>query len=86
MTPAPAPTDVTAARLPDGAVLVRWNGPAGAEFKVSRRGPEGRWQVVGRTRAHELEDGGATPGAVPAYSVSARSEAGFSDDAFSAPV
>lgn len=82
---APGPTDVTAVRAPDGSVHVRWNGPADAEFKVSRRAPDGRWQVVGRTRGHELEDGGAAPGEVPVYSVSASSAAGFSDDAFSAP-
>lgn len=84
--PVPGPTDVTAVRAPDGSVHVRWNGPADAEFKVSRRAPDGRWQVVGRTRGHELEDGGAAPGEVPVYSVSASSAAGFSDDALSAPL
>ncbi|QSR28894.1 Hypothetical protein CFH99_0090 [Nocardioides aromaticivorans] len=82
----PGATDVTAVRAPDGSVHVRWNGPADAEFKVSRRAPDGRWQVVGRTRGHELEDGGAAPGEVPLYSVSASSAAGFAADAFSAPV
>lgn len=81
----PGPTGVTAVRAPDGSVHVRWNGPADAEFKVSRQTPDGRWQVVGRTRAHELEDGGAAPGEVPRYSVSASSAAGFSADAFSGP-
>ena len=81
----PGATDVTAVRAADGSVHVRWNGPADAEFKVSRRAPDGRWQVVGRTRAHELEDGGAAPGDVPLYSVSASSAAGFAEDAYSAP-
>lgn len=83
--PVPGPTDVTAVRASDGSVHVRWNGPPDAEFKVSRRAPDGRWQVVGRTRGHELEDGGAAPGDLPVYSVSASSAAGFSEDAFSAP-
>lgn len=83
---APGPTDVTAVRAPDGSVHVRWAGPADAEFKVSRRAPDGRWQVVGRTRGHELEDGGAAAGEVPLYAVSASSAAGFSEDAYSAPV
>lgn len=81
----PGATDVTAVRAPDGSVHVRWNGPADAEFKVSRRAPDGRWQVVGRTRAHELEDGGAAPGDVPLYAVSASTAAGFAEDAYSAP-
>ncbi|SHF75867.1 hypothetical protein SAMN05443575_0827 [Jatrophihabitans endophyticus] len=71
--PAPvvaAPADVTATRLAGGAVLVRWDGPAGAEYKVSRRAPDGRWQVVGRTRATSLEDGGApADGPPPGYTV-----------------
>lgn len=85
--PVPGPTDVTAVRGSDGSVHVRWgwSGPADAEFKVSRRAPDGRWQVVGRTRILEIEDGGAAPGDVPVYAVSARSAAGSSEDAYSAP-
>jgi hypothetical protein len=69
---------VVAARSSAGSVLVRWNGAEGLEFKVSRRAADGRWQVVGRTRALEIEDGGAPAGEVPAYSVEARGAAGSS--------
>ncbi|GAB2486681.1 fibronectin type III domain-containing protein [Jatrophihabitans fulvus] len=66
-----APRAVVAARLPDGGVVVRWSGPSGAEYRVARRTPEGREQVVGRTRALEIEDGGAPHGELPVYVVSA---------------
>ncbi|MBC8092868.1 MAG: hypothetical protein H7Y15_13205, partial [Pseudonocardia sp.] len=33
--------------------------------------PDGRWRVVGRTRGHVIEDGGAPDGEVPGYAVSA---------------
>lgn len=76
--PVPVPTEVVAERTAAGSVLVRWSGAEGLEFKVSRRGPDGRWQVVGRTRSLEIEDGGAPTGDVPSYSVEARGDAGFS--------
>jgi hypothetical protein len=79
-----APTAVVATRDPGGSVVVRWSGPAGAEFKVSRRAVDGRWQVVGRTRHHAIEDGGAPAGDVPVYAVSARLDAGVSAEAYSA--
>lgn len=79
----PAPSSVVAARTAAGSVLVRWSGAEGLEFKVSRRAADGRWQVVGRTRALEIEDGGAPAGDVPSYSVEARGEAGSSVAALS---
>ncbi|TWH01895.1 hypothetical protein L615_001500000680 [Nocardioides sp. J9] len=86
-TPAPVDmvSDVVAARGADGSVHVRWRGPAGVEFKVSRRAPDGRWQVVGRTRATGIEDGGAPPGEVPVYAVSARGDDGVSPEVYSRP-
>ena len=78
----PPPNAVVAERTAAGSVLVRWSGAEGLEFKVSRRGPDGRWQVVGRTRSLEIEDGGAPSGGVPSYSVEARGDAGFSAAAF----
>ncbi|MDN5857201.1 MAG: hypothetical protein L0H84_01135 [Pseudonocardia sp.] len=81
----PAPSGVIAARLADGAVRVSWiaaPGDAGStEYRVRCRGPEGGpaaggWRVVGRTRATVIEDGGAPPGAMPVYEVSAVSQGG----------
>jgi len=69
--PVEAPRDVRAERCADGSVAVSWSGPAGAEFRVRCRRPDGGWRVVGRTRARGLSDGGAPPGALPAYTVSA---------------
>lgn len=66
-----APAAVHAERGPTGSVVVRWTGPSGAEFRVRCAMPGGRWRVVGRTREHEIEDGGAPYGPVPAYTVSA---------------
>jgi hypothetical protein len=65
------PASVTAVRLSAGSVRVSWRGPAGAEFRVRCLQPDGRWRVVGRTRAAEIEDGGAPLGPVGVYSVSA---------------
>jgi hypothetical protein len=68
-----APAQVAARRTPGGSVIVSWAGPAGAEFRVSRQGADGRWQVVGRTQGLSIEDGGASgAGAPPVYAVSAR--------------
>jgi hypothetical protein len=65
------PGSVAAVRLSAGSVRVSWRGPAGAEFRVRCLQPDGRWRVVGRTRATEIEDGGAPAGPVGIYSVSA---------------
>jgi hypothetical protein len=70
-TATPPPRDVRASRSPDGSVEVSWTGPAGAQFRVrARTGPDS-WRVVGRTTSSSLEDGGAPPGPVPVYAVSA---------------
>jgi hypothetical protein len=69
-----APGDVRAERVGDGSVAVSWTGPAGAEFRVRCRRPDGGWRVVGRTRAWTLSDGGAPPGALPEYTVSASAD------------
>ncbi len=64
------PHQVRALRLPGGSVEVSWAGPAGAMFRV-RCCDAGRWRVVGRTSAMRMEDGGAPPGPVGVYAVSA---------------
>ncbi|QJY48388.1 Ig-like domain repeat protein [Pseudonocardia broussonetiae] len=65
------PSAVRAERGPTGSVVVRWTGPPGAEYRVRCAMPGGRWRVVGRTREHEIEDGGAPDGPLPGYTVSA---------------
>ncbi|MGX9293636.1 hypothetical protein [Tsukamurella paurometabola] len=66
----PAPPTAVAAHPVDGAVLVTWSSPHPvADYKVSRRRPDGGWSVVGRTRETRLEDGGAPRRAVPVYAV-----------------
>ncbi|MET9325892.1 hypothetical protein [Tsukamurella sp. NPDC003166] len=85
-TPAPsarpaAPTAVTARQV-DGAVLVTWASPhPAADYRVSRQQPDGAWKVVGRTRATELEDGGAPRRTVPTYAVIAVVDGVASDEA-----
>lgn len=79
-----APAAVRAVRARDGSVLVSWRGPAGAQYKVSRRTPDGRWQVVGRTSATSLEDGGAPgSGAPPVYAVVAARDGVYSAEVLS---
>ncbi|HVL83432.1 MAG TPA: hypothetical protein VM367_03935 [Pseudonocardia sp.] len=65
------PREVRVARLAGGSVEVSWQGPGGVEYRVRCLGPDGRWRVVGRTRAGSIEDGGAGPGVLPVYAVSA---------------
>ncbi|MDN5932539.1 MAG: hypothetical protein L0I24_15980, partial [Pseudonocardia sp.] len=67
------PSAVRAERAPDGSVVVTWSrtGQPEAEFRVRCRMPDGRWRVVGRTRGHRIEDGGAPDGPVSEYTVSA---------------
>ena len=84
-TPGPAaPAGVLAVRAGDGTVDVTWTPVADdVEYRV-RRLDGARWQVVGRTRATRLQDGGAPAGTVPVYAVSAarggvRSAEGRSD-------
>ncbi|MBV9922143.1 MAG: hypothetical protein JOY78_15000 [Pseudonocardia sp.] len=78
------PAGVLAVRAGDGTVDVTWTPVAGdVEYRV-RRLDDDRWQVVGRTRATRLQDGGAPAGTTPVYAVSAarggvRSAEGRSD-------
>jgi hypothetical protein len=66
------PRDVRAVRTADGTVRVSWIGSGDVEYRVRSLTPDGRWRVVGRTRALSIEDGGAPPvGPVPGYAVSA---------------
>jgi hypothetical protein len=80
----PAPAGVLAVRVGDGTVDVTWTPVAGdVEYRV-RRLDGARWQVVGRTRATWMQDGGAPAGITPVYAVSAaqggvRSPEGRSD-------
>jgi hypothetical protein len=85
---APAvPRDVHATRVAGGSVEVTWSAvPGDVEYRVRCRSEDGRWRVVGRTRATSIEDGGGPPGSVRVYAVSAaaggtRSEEGRSDGA-----
>jgi len=69
-----APAGVLAVRAGDGTVDVTWTPVADdVEYRV-RRLDGARWQVVGRTRATRLQDGGAPAGTVPVYAVSAARE------------
>ncbi|MFI1917175.1 hypothetical protein [Nocardia sp. NPDC020380] len=66
-----APAQVTAARKPDGTVVITWSPSAvdEVEYRVTRLQPDGSWRVVGRTRGTALEDGGAGGGPTPVYGV-----------------
>jgi hypothetical protein len=81
------PRDVRATRVAGGSVEVTWSAvPGDVEYRVRCRSEDGRWRVVGRTRATSIEDGGGPPGSVRVYAVSAaaggtRSEEGRSDGA-----
>jgi hypothetical protein len=77
----PAPRDVRAVRV-GGAVRVSWTGEGDVEYRVCGLTPDGRWRVVGRTRALDIEDGGAPPaGPVPVYAVSAAANGERSEEA-----
>ncbi|MGI5132729.1 protein kinase domain-containing protein [Pseudonocardia sp. CA-107938] len=75
LAPAP-PSDVRAERIEaDRSITVTWTPGSAAqvEYKVSRRTPDGRWQVVGRTAANSIVDGAVAPdAAIPVYGVVAR--------------
>ncbi|WP_458690765.1 hypothetical protein [Nocardia tengchongensis] len=66
-----APGRVTAARKPDGTVVISWTPSATeqVEYRVTRLLADGSWRVVGRTRGTALEDGGAPAGPMPVYGV-----------------
>jgi hypothetical protein len=65
------PGVVRAARKHDGSVLVSWlpSPSADVSYRVSRRGEDGSWRVIGRTSATSVEDGGASAGRTPEYAV-----------------
>jgi hypothetical protein len=72
--PVAAPAWVSAARDARGDVLVLWAASTTPDvvYRVSRQHPDGRWQVLGRTEATSLDDGGAPVGVeVPVYAVAA---------------
>jgi hypothetical protein len=68
------PRDIRAVRMADGTVRVSWTGSGDVEYRVRSVSPDGRWRVVGRTRALSIEDGGAAAGPVPGYAVSAAAD------------
>lgn len=72
--PVAAPAWVNAARDRRGDVMVLWAPSDTPEvtYRVSRRRPDGGWQVVGRVTATTIQDGGAPPGVEPpVYAVTA---------------
>ncbi|MEJ3653359.1 protein kinase [Actinomycetes bacterium KLBMP 9759] len=85
----PAPTDVRARRgTTDPSITITWTpgGREGVEYKISRRTPDGRWQVVGRTAATSILDGAVAPdAAIPVYGVVARLGSAVSEVAESLP-
>jgi serine/threonine protein kinase len=74
--PVPAPTDIRAERgTDDRSITVTWTGvdAPDVEYKITRLAPDGRWQVVGRTRSTSIVDGAVAPeAAIPVYGVVAR--------------
>lgn len=80
------PADVRAVRAPDGSVRVSWSGTGDVEYRVRSRDARGSWRVVGRTRTTSIEDGGAAPGGLPVYAVSAAAAGARSAEAISCPV
>lgn len=76
----PAPSGVVAARVAGGTVRVSWIAAPGdsgtTEYRVRCQRADGSWRVVGRTRATVIEDGGAPPGPVSVYGVSAAAGGG----------
>ncbi|MCO1659328.1 serine/threonine-protein kinase [Pseudonocardia humida] len=73
----PPPVDVRAERDADdrSSINVTWTagGEQEVEYKITRRTPDGRSQVVGRTRSTSIVDGAVPPGSeIPVYEVVAR--------------
>ncbi|MFT3659837.1 MAG: hypothetical protein QM809_00125 [Gordonia sp. (in: high G+C Gram-positive bacteria)] len=66
-----APGEVTVSPAGSGTVRVRWRASStpGVIYRVVRLLPDGRTQVVGRTEATGIDDGGVPPGASPEYGV-----------------
>jgi hypothetical protein len=71
-----APVDVRAERDPgDPSITISWTAGSGqdVEYKITRLGPDGRGQVVGRTRSTTIVDGAVPRGSgIPTYEVVAR--------------
>ncbi len=82
-TAVPAPFDVHAERgADDPSITITWTagGPQELEYKITRLGQDGRWQVVGRTRSTCIVDGAVPADAeIPAYGVLARLGSTVSD-------
>ncbi|MFQ6398214.1 hypothetical protein ACLMAJ_32830 [Nocardia sp. KC 131] len=72
-SPVEAPARVEATRTSNGSILVVWSpsSTGTVDYRVTRLQPDGSWRVVGRTKATELEDGGAPTGPPPVYAVAA---------------
>ena len=95
--PAEAPAEVGSGSVPavvgvraergtdDQSVTVTWSaaGPTeDVEYKIARLAADGRWQVVGRTRATDIVDGAVPPDAeIPVYEVVARTGSVLSEPA-----
>jgi hypothetical protein len=78
------PGTVTVARSRNGSVVVSWvpSPTVGVTYRVSRRGHDGSWRVIGRTPSTSVEDGGAPVGqVVPEYAVAAVRAGLSSEDA-----
>jgi len=86
----PTPLEVRAARGEnDPSVTITWTpgGPEEFEYKISRRTPDGRWRVVGRTTHTAIVDGAVPPGApIPEYEIVARLGDRFSEPVVSTAV
>ena len=71
-----SPVDVRAERgADDRSITVTWTagGEQEVEYKITRRGQDGRWHVVGRTRSTCIVDGAVPAEAeIPVYGVVAR--------------
>jgi hypothetical protein len=84
-----APLDVRAARGPgDPSITITWDpgSPHDAEYKITRLAADGRWHVVGRTRATMIVDGAVAAGTpIPVYAVVARLGSASSEPARSVP-
>jgi hypothetical protein len=70
------PRAVSATRIDGGSVRVSWTGSGDVEYRVRCLVADGRWRVVGRTRATWIEDGGAPAGPAGVYAVSAAGAGG----------
>ncbi|MCK9897407.1 hypothetical protein MXD60_22915, partial [Frankia sp. AgB32] len=76
-----APPTAVLARREGGSVVVRWQPsptPGEVRYRVTRLAADGSSRAVGVTTATSLEDGGAPPGEIPAYAVTAGAGGGWS--------